>query len=398
MVRRDMVALVRSVAATRPALFVAGPRQSGKSTLLRMALPDHLYVTLDRPANAELAEEAGEEFLRRYPPPVIIDEVQYAPTFFRHLKAEIDENRTTFGRFALTGSQVFPLFEKATESLAGRISILNLNSFSLHEMETGLGKTAEGDQLMEWMLLGGYPEIHAFGISPDRFYAEYVNTLLDRDVRHVLNVRNVRDFDRFLRLLASRTGQLLDITSLASDLGMSPNTVKSWLSVLAATGLIRFLEPFYRNYGKRIVKSPKLYFMDTGLVCYLTGIRTVRELRDSVFIGAIFETLALGQLVRSFIHMGETPDIYFYRDHSGREVDFLIPRGEKLELFECKLAEEAPSQVPGFKALEAIAGPENIASKVLLTPVRGARHLESRGFTVRGLVDPRGNYPAMAAE
>ena len=393
---RDLSAAVRDIAAIRPAIFLTGPRQTGKSTILRMALPEYTYISLDLPTVAQMAEDAGDEFLRRYPPPVIIDEVQYAPNLFRFLKAAIDSDRRSNGRFALTGSQHFPLFSEVTESLAGRIAILNMNSLSLHELERGTGSKAEGTQLLEWLLLGGYPEIHADGVPFDRFYPDYIATYLERDVRHILNVKNLRDFDRFLRLLASRTGHIFNLASVASDLGISPNTVKSWLSVLESTGIIKFLEPFYENFGKRVVKSPKLYFMDTGLVCFLTGIRSVEALRESSALGHLFETLAFGQLVRSSIHRSYPSNLYYFRDHSGREVDFVIPQGDKLELYECKWAEQVPRAIPAFTDLENIAGKSKILSKTLITPMRGVRRMTSTGIVARDCVDPRGDYAAQA--
>lgn len=394
MIPRDIVSTIRATAAIRPALLLSGARQTGKSTVLKEAIGGFRYVTLDLPQHSEEAEDAGREFLRRYPAPLIIDEVQYAPKLFRYLKEAIDRNRDRNGQYILTGSQLFPLFEGASDSLAGRIAILNLHTLSLHELERGFGKRAEGWQLLDWILSGGYPEIHAKGIPFERFYADYVATYLERDVRQAIQVRNLRDFNRFLRLAASRTGQMLGLTSLASDLGISANTVKAWLSVLEASGIVRLLEPYYQNLGKRTVKTPKLYFMDTGLVCFLTGIRTTTALQESTMLGPIFETLALGQLVRSFHHRGLAADIYYYRDHHGHEVDFLIPHGEKLELYECKWAEQAPSELPGFAHIEKLIGAGNIVDRVLLTPVRGSRRLESRGLTIRDCVDPRGDYAA----
>lgn len=369
--------------------MLTGPRQTGKTTVLQAGLPEYRYVTLDVPEVAQQAEESGREFLRRHPPPVIIDEVQYAPGLFRYLKAAIDENRQANGQFILTGSQHFPLFESASESLAGRIAILQLHSLSAAELEEGTGRAAEGAQLLEWIHAGGYPELHARGLAPERFYADYVATYLERDVRQLIQVRNLRDFDRFLRMAAARTGQLLHVGSLAADLGLAQNTVRSWLAVLERSGIVRYLEPFYRNFNKRMVKTPKLYFLDTGLVCYLTGLRTPEILRESSMLGAIFETYVFGQLVRSYTDRGETADIYFWRDHGGREADFVVPRGEKMELYEVKWAERVPETIAAFEALDKIAGPENIHSRTLITPVRGPRHFEGRRLWVRDPVEPR---------
>ncbi len=390
---RDIIPAVRELACYRPALLVTGPRQTGKSTMLRMALPDYAYVSLDLPAVAQEAEESGLEFLRRHPAPLIIDEVQYAPNLFRYLKDAIDRDRDLNGRYVLTGSQVFPLFEDASESLAGRISILNLHSLSLHELQQGANRTVDRQQILEWMFTGGYPEVHASAIEAERFYSDYVATYLERDVRQVLEVRNLRDFNRFLRLAAARTGQMLQLNGLASDLGVAVNTVKRWLSVLETSGIIRFLEPYYRNLGKRMVKTPKLYFLDTGLACFLAGLKSPEALRDSTMLGPVFETLCFGQMVRSYAHRGYQADLYFYRDHTGKEVDFVIPVGEKLELFEAKWAEELPAELPGFKEIDKLLGSENVVSRTVITPDPGPpRAIASRGLTMRSCVDPRGDY------
>ena len=214
------------------------------------------------------------------------------------------------------------------------MAVAELSSLSLQELEQASGKRAEGEQLLRWILAGGYPEVQATIADPERFFADYLVTYLERDVRQALQVRNLRDFDRFMRLVAGRTGQLLSMNSVASDIGVTPSTVKSWLSVLEASNIILLLEPYYQNLGKRIVKTPKLYFLDTGLACFLAGIHTVEALRQSSLLGALFETLALGQMVRAYTNQGRRPVLYFYRDHEGHEVDFVIPVGEKLKLLE----------------------------------------------------------------
>jgi uncharacterized protein len=391
--RRDIFATVKELACYRPALLITGPRQTGKSTMLQMALPGYRYVSLDLPHVAQEAEENGVEFLRRYPPPVIIDEVQYAPNLFRYLKDAIDQDRSVNGRYVLTGSQVFPLFGETTESLAGRISILNLHSMSLHELSQGAVAPPSRQQILEWMFTGGYPELHASALEAERFYSDYVATYLERDVRQIHEVRNLRDFNRFLRLMAIRTGQMIQLNSVASDLGVATNTVKTWLSVLETSGIIRFLEPYYRNLGKRMVKTPKLYFLDTGLACFLAGLKSPEALRDSPTLGAMFETLAFGQIVRSYAHRGYMAELYYYRDHAGHEVDFVTPVAEQLELFEVKWAETVPDQIAGFKEMDKLIGPENVISRTVITPDAGPpRTFPGRGFTVRSCIDPRGDY------
>jgi uncharacterized protein len=385
-IERDIVPVADRSRGERPALLLTGSRQVGKTYLLEHAFPQYRYVSLDLPAMAELADSAGTELLRRYPAPLIIDEVQYAPDLFRYLKAAIEERREENGQFLLTGSQKLALMERVSESLAGRVSIIEMYSLSLREIERFAGAPLSRDAICDWMFRGGYPELVAKGLDPRRFYADYVATYLERDVRQALAVRSLRDFDRFLRLCAIRTGQLLSMNSLAAEVGVAVNTIKSWLSVLEASGVVVLLEPYYRNLGKRLVKTPKLYFADTGLACFLAGIDSGETLRKSALLGALFETLALGQLLRHLANRGDPSRIYFYRDHQGNEVDFVIPVGEKLHLFECKWAETPDPRPRGFIEMEKRLPAQDILSRTILSPDRGLR--EIAGVTIRDCVEP----------
>ena len=375
------------ICSEKPALILTGCRQAGKTSLLRKVFPHYNYVSLDIPMIAEEAEESGELFLEKYPAPLIIDEIQYAPRLLRYLKAAIDKQRDQMGRYLLTGSQKFSLMQGVTESLAGRAAILNCPPLSTLELERWSGKKGESSQLVRWIFEGGYPELHAKSLDPERFYSDYLATYLERDVRQVLNVRSLRDFDRFMRLAAVRNGQLLSYNSFASDIGVSPNTVKSWISVLEASNILYLLEPYYRNLGKRLIKSPKLYFLDTGLAAYLAGIRSPSDLQRSALIGSFFEAHVLGQMVRWYANRGKTASIYFYRDHWGHDVDFLIPVGEKLKLFECKWSETPAHTVKGFKGIRKLIGDKNILTQSLITPVRGLRRIERHRLTVEDSIE-----------
>jgi len=383
---RELDVTLTQVADSRPAVVLTGCRQAGKTSLLVKAFSDHRYVSLDVPMVAEEAEHSGGDFLRRHEPPVIIDEIQYAPTLLRHVKADIDLHREETGRFLITGSQDFPLMEGVTESLAGRSSVLTLHSLSAREYEAWSGKTLDRGPLIEWMLRGGYPELHSRDLDAERFFGDYLATYLERDVRSILGVRSLRDFDRFMRLCAARTGQLVSYSSLATDLGVSPNTVKSWLSVLDASNIIILLEPYFENLGKRIVKTPKLYFLDTGLCSYLLGARSPEDLVRSPMLGAIFETHVLGQIVRHFANQGRRRDLYFYRDHHGREVDFLIPSAGRFALIECKWAESPAPTHRGFSELESLVGTDRIISQTIVIPERGSRRASER-VTIADSVD-----------
>ena len=375
---RELNAALVDVASTRPAVVLTGCRQAGKTSLLVRSFPEHTYVSLDVPMIAEEAEHSGGEFLKKYPPPIIIDEVQYAPSLLRHVKADIDIHRDETGRFLITGSQDFSVMEGVTESLAGRSALLTLHSLSAREYEAWSEQTLDREALVEWMLMGGYPELRSRGLDAERFYGDYLATYLERDVRSILGVRSLRDFDRFMRLCAARTGQLVSYSSLATDLGVSPNTVKSWLSVLNASNIVFLLEPYFENLGKRIVKTPKLYFLDIGLCSYLLGARSADDLLRSPMLGAIFETHVLGQIVRHFTNQGRRREVYFYRDHHGREVDFLIPRAGRFALIECKWAESPGSTHRGFSELESLVGAARIISQTIVTPERGSRRASER--------------------
>ncbi len=375
---RELNAALVDAASTRSAVVLTGCRQAGKTSLLVKSFPEHTYVSLDIPMVAAEAEHSGGEFLRKYPPPIIVDEVQYAPNLLRHVKADIDIHRDKTGRFLITSSQDFSLMKGVTESLAGRSSVLTLHSVSSREYEAWSGRTLDRDAVVEWMLMGGYPELHSRGLDAERFYGDYLATYLERDVRSTLGVRSLRDFDRFMRLCAARTGQLVSYSSLATDLGVSPNTVKSWLSVLNASNIVFLLEPYFENLGRRIVKTPKLYFLDTGLCSYLLGARTSEDLLRSPMLGAIFETHVLGQIIRHFANQGRRREMYFYRDHHGREVDFLLPAAGRFELIECKWAESPGSTQRGFLELESLVGPDRIISQTIVTPDPGSRRASEK--------------------
>ena len=386
-IEREAGPLIKETAAQRPVLLLTGCRQTGKTSLLQNLFPKHSYASLDLPMMAAEAEESGEEFLDRHPAPVILDEIQFAPKLLRHVKARVDADRKKMGRYLITGSQNFSVMQGVTESLAGRVAVMHLHSLSLGELEDGTDTKAEGKQLLDWMLAGGYPEVHAHGLAPARFYSDYVATYLQRDVRQLLEVRNLRDFERFLRLLALRSGQQFVVSSFASDLGISPDTVKSWLSALEASQIIYMLQPYFRNLGKRLVKTPKIYFMDTGLLCFLAGIQSVAALQQSALLGAIFETLTLGQYIRSRHNRGLDATIYFYRDHAGHEVDFVVPEGNALHLIECKWHEQPELRQPGFVELEKLLGPEGILSKTIVNQGRTKRRFRSQGVALSSCVD-----------
>lgn len=326
--------LIRS-ARTRPVIVLTGARQTGKTSTLLRLFPGHAFVSLDLPTEAEQAEKEPHTFLKRHPPPVIIDEVQYAPGLFRHLKAEVDAKRSRNGQFLLTGSQKFTLMKSVSESLAGRADIMELETLCFAEMRAVLPDISVETAVVR----GGFPELHA---NPDidlmAFYNSYIATYLERDVRALSNVGSLRDFERFLRACALRSANLLNKADLARDVGISPSTANQWLSMLEASGQAVLLEPWFSNRTKSIVKSPKLYLTDTGLLCALLNIRSEEDLRQSPAVGAVWETFVFAQLRARERYAGRTGSIFFWRDRT-REVDFVVDAGGRLELFEAKWTE-----------------------------------------------------------
>lgn len=334
-IRRDIEPRLQRSARTRPVVVLTGARQTGKTSTLLRLFQGYDFVCLDLPTEAEQAEREPHSFLRRHRSPLIVDEVQYAPGLFRHLKGAVDANRARNGQFLLTSSQKFTLMRSVSESLAGRADIVELETLSLAEILAELPQIGLGTA----MVRGGFPELHA---NPDidhvAFYNSYLATYLERDVRSLANVGNLRDFERFLRACALRSANLLNKADLARDVGIAPSTANHWLSTLEASGQVVLLEPWFSNRTKSIVKSPKLYLADTGLLCALLNIRSEEALRQSPAAGAIWETFVFAQLRGRERRAGRVGSLFFWRDRT-REVDFVADVGGQLELFEAKWTE-----------------------------------------------------------
>jgi len=352
---RSLSRVIRKALRTFPAVVVTGPRQSGKTTLLKaLCGPTHAFVTLEDPDVRIRAKEDPQQFLDRYRPPVIIDEIQYVPELLSYIKTRIDTDRRP-GRWLFTGSQHFGLMQGVSQSLAGRAAVLSLLPFSLAE-RAGKGETslAAGDwlgklralpssgskvPLSEILLRGGYPEIASRrAVDRQLWCGSYIATFLERDVRNMAHIGDLSQFERFLRLCAIRTGQLLNLSDLARDIGVSVPTAKRWLSVLEAGYQVFLLYPFYRNLGKRLVKSPKMYFGDTALASYLLGLHDRDSLLNSPNFGNLFETMVVTDVLKRFLHGGEMPSMYYLRTRDGLEVDLVLEAGQRLSLFEIKSA------------------------------------------------------------
>ena len=352
-ITRHLEAVIERASKTFPVVMVTGPRQVGKTTMLeRLAEADRTYVSLDSPINRELARNEPELFLQRYPPPVLIDEFQYAKELLPFIKICVDKNIKN-GAFWLTGSQMFHMMRQVSESLAGRVAVIPMQGLSNSEI-TGMPGSMFGGSPEDWVarmrthlpmdlmsiferiFKGSMPRPHSEEIDLEMFYSSYVDTYIQRDIRDLTQVANESAFLRFMTSCAARTGQQVTYVELARDAGVSAPTARQWLSILATSGIVILLEPYFNNALTRIVKSPKMYFMDTGLCTYLTRWDSARNLEASLMSGAIFETYAVSEIIKSFYNAGKRPPVYYYRDTDQQEIDLILNANDTLYPFEIK--------------------------------------------------------------
>lgn len=331
--------------AQRPVVLLTGIRQVGKSSLLLRLFPTTEYVTLDYTLLAEEATANPLYFLQKFAGQVIIDEIQYAPALFRSLKILVDQNRKERGKWILTGSQQFSLMDGVRESLAGRVGILNLYPCSAIELRKTKLLEENGRNLL-WK--GGFPEIWAENLDAALFYQDYIQTYLERDLKLVLNVTNIRDFRRLMSLLAIRAGQLLNLSSVAKDLSVSVNTVKAWVNALETSGILYLLPPYYNNLGKRLIKAPKLYFCDNGLLSSLLNIESMTSYDRSPHRGSLWENFTFTELLKAGFVPGK--DLFYFRDQNGVEIDFVVEQSSgETTLLEAKETENPSAKQLNFK-------------------------------------------------
>ncbi|MFZ4694100.1 MAG: ATP-binding protein [Verrucomicrobiia bacterium] len=322
---RTLAGELKSAARSFPSIILTGPRRAGKTTLLRRLFPRASYVLLEDPDQVARASVDPRGFLEDLRLPVIIDEIQNLPSLFNYIRTLIDRHPRVRGQWLLTGSQEAPLMKGVTESMAGRAAIFQLLPLSAEESP----KVS--------VLRGGFPEVLARPSAANTWFRSYIQTYLERDVRAITSIRNLTLFRRFLALIASRVGQMLNKTDLAAPLGVSVPTITDWIGILEVTGQVLLIPPFYENFGKRLIKSPKLYFMDSGLACHLLGIRDDRTLRTSPFLGPLFEGFIASEIAKHRLARGLDRGLYWFRDQQGLEVDFVVDRGNRrLILIEAK--------------------------------------------------------------
>jgi predicted AAA+ superfamily ATPase len=352
-IERQAHELLLQRAALYPVVTVLGPRQSGKTTLCRMAFADKPYVNLEQPDVREFALQDPQAFLAQFPDGAVLDEIQNAPALLSWIQVLTDADPRK-GRFVLTGSHQLQVNAQVTQSLAGRTAVVELLPLSLSELAAaGKASVAHADDVNRMMLMGGYPRIHAQDMPAEVMLSDYFATYVERDVRQLINLRHLREFGQCVRLLAGRTGQLMNQTSLGNEVGVSSNTITQWLSILEASFLVFSLAPWSVNIGKRLVKSPKVYFYDVGLACWLLGIKTVEQLQHHPLRGALFENLVVLEVMKSLRNQGLRDPLYFFRDSNGLEVDLLLEHAQGVQLLEIKASQTVAA--PLFKNLRTVS-------------------------------------------
>jgi len=360
-----------------PILALTGPRQSGKTTFLRNSFPKYRYLTLENPDNRNYALQDPKGFLKEFDKYVIFDEAQRAPELFSYLQGIVDQSGL-MGQYILSGSQNFNLIEEITQSLAGRVGLFRMYPFDLTEMKKG--GLLEGNK-NKMIINGFYPAIYDRKISPSRYYQDYIDTYLKRDISQLVNIQDERLFTQFISLCAARSGQLINYNDLARDAGVSNTTVKNWLSILETSFVIFFLQPDFRNYSKRIIKSPKFYFNDTGLLCHLLKIKGDEISPTHSHYGHIFENYVVAEMLKQNYHCSQFRDYFFWRTSHGKEIDLLYRENEVTHLFEIKASSTIkPAFFKTMDDFEQISG--ETVKKTLL--YGGDQNQNRTNYDVRG--------------
>ena len=382
MIPRAMADKLRDLAETFPAVTLTGPRQSGKSTLVKETFPQYRYVSLEDADVREAAREDPHSFLSRYDSRVIFDEAQRAPELFSYMQGVIDRS-DELGQYVLSGSQNFLLLKSISQSLAGRVAVLHLLPLSYAELVTG-GKTPA--TIDDFLFTGGYPQLNATKTAPADYFRSYVATYVDRDVRDELGVRRVAQFNAFLTMCATRIGEVLNIEGLANDCDISVDTARSWLSILESSFIAFRLHPFHKNYGKRLVKAPKLYFYDTGLAANLLGIESAEELMLSRYRGSLYENAVVVEIAKQYEAIGREPKLFYWRDSNQKEIDLIVEKGGEPQ-YAIEVKSSATYRSSAFKTLEDIAPAMGLDPQRRFVVYGGDESFETKHGQVLGLAD-----------
>lgn len=360
MISRLVSSKILSYSTQYPVVTITGPRQSGKTTLCKALFPDKPYVSLENLDTRSFAIEDPRGFLAQYGDGAVLDEIQRTPDLLSYIQTIVDEKGQE-GMFILTGSQQFDMLSGISQSLAGRTALVKLLPFSFLEVYA-----EKGDLTLDLLMYRGfYPRIFDKNLNPTEAMAFYSNAYLERDVRNLLNVKDLSRFEVFLKLCAGRTGQVLNLSNLGNDCGVNHNTIKSWISILEASYIIKLLRPYHNNFNKRLTKSPKLYFLDTGLACYLLDIHGPSQLATHPLRGALFETFVVSELLKQRFNSGKEDNLYYFRDHKGNEVDIVLDYGSQASLVEVKSGQTVTKSF--FRGLEYFAGlHKNILNSYLI--------------------------------
>lgn len=378
LINRQLGEKIRDIAGKMPVVSITGPRQSGKTTLAKQIFPEYEYANLENPLTRQFARDNPFRFLQQNERGIVIDEAQHLPELFSYIQIHVDNTRRN-GEIILTGSQNFLLMEKITQSLAGRVAIFNLLTFSARELT---GTAYEEKDAFDYIYRGLFPRIYDQQTPPDVFYPSYIQTYVERDVRQVQSIGDLAAFERFLQLCAGRVGQIFNQSAIANETGVSAPTIARWMSVLQTGFVAYLLPPFFNNFNKRITKTPKLYFYDTGLVCSLLRIRSAAELNQHFARGALFENFIVNEVMKNQLNKGIRPDLYFWADSAGNEIDLIVQQGQQLSPIEIKSADTLRPDF--FKNLELFQKLSGTAPDDCYLIYQGTENQDRSNGKVRG--------------
>ena len=377
MITRKIENVIKEISGKFPVISITGPRQSGKTTLAKKIFNDYKYINLENIENRQYAIDDPLGFIKQYNRKVIIDEAQYAPGLFSYVQENVDANREN-GKFVLTGSQNFLLSQHISQSLAGRTAVFTLFPFSYEEVKNSEYHTNDLDELL---FKGLFPGIYKENLEPYFWYPSYINTYIERDVRNIKAISNLHDFQRFLKICAARTGQIVNLNNISSEIGVTHPTIKSWITVLESSHIIFLLPPYYKNFNKRLIKSPKLYFYDTGLVCSLLGITDKNQLKGHFLKAPLFETFVISEFMKERANSFLPINFYFWRDNVGNELDLIHDEGTILEITEIKSGETINSGF--FKAFKYFDKLDTGTDKKYSLIYGGSQNQNRTGFSIK---------------